>query len=403
LKNIKYLKEDKIYNMKRLIYLLAKIVFWFFPRRPIVAANVQKILVVKLCCIGDILFTTPMLRAVEQAFPRAKVTYMVCSWCRELAAADSRVTDVIEFNAYDKVSILTKLCRANRVIQEIKAQKIDVALVLHRTPLAGLLVAMAGVPVRIGFNWKGAGFAHTHPVPFQETKHEIDRHLDCLKPLDIHTKDIAPELYPPPAAQEAAIAFLNHQGYPGKKVEPLIAVFPAGGVNPGTKMVTKRWTQEGFQAVCAQLVQKYNARILLIGNQEDVLVGNELVDNQEWSKQIIRSEGKTSLLLLAALLQKCVLFVGGDSGPLHMADAVGIPTVSIFGPTDPALLAPRGEQHRTIQKSLPCAPCYNPVTVRQKNVTVCQEKHLACMETITAKEVMMAIDELMNWKGYRKQ
>ncbi|MCK5241783.1 glycosyltransferase family 9 protein, partial [bacterium] len=380
-----------------------KLLCCFFPKRPIVTANIQRILVVKLCCIGDILFTTPLLRALQEAFPRAKITYMVCSWCRELAAADPRVQDVIEFNAYDKVTWLEKLRRTRRVIQEIKARNIDLALVLHRTPLAGILAAMAGVPVRIGFNWQGGGFAHTHPVPFRETKHEIDRHLDCLEPLDIHTKDIAPKLQPPPTASAAATAFLNQQGYPEGKAAPLIAVFPAGGVNPGTRMVTKRWSVQGFQAVCGKLVKNYGARILLIGNQDDVAVGDELVAKQSWSEAVIRSEGKTSLLLLAALLQKCVLFVGGDSGPLHIADAVGIPTVSIFGPTDPALLAPRGEQHRTIHKSLPCAPCYNPVTVKRKNVTVCQEKHLICMETISSTEVMQAVDELMHWKGYRKQ
>ncbi|MBN1596292.1 hypothetical protein JW933_10230, partial [candidate division FCPU426 bacterium] len=85
--------------MKKFVYGLARLFFRIFPRQPVITARVQKILVIKLCCIGDILFTTPLLRELKRNFPRSRITYMSCSWCRELAAASTQVEDVIEFNA----------------------------------------------------------------------------------------------------------------------------------------------------------------------------------------------------------------------------------------------------------------------------------------------------------------
>jgi lipopolysaccharide heptosyltransferase II len=384
--------------MKKSIYFLARIFFMLFSRKPIVTAQMKRILVVKLCCIGDILFTTPVLRALHEHYPRARITYLTCSWCQELAAADPRVQDVILFDAYDKVRGIEKMRRAWRIVREIRKQRFDLALVLHRTPLAGMLVAMAGVPVRIGFDWEGGGFAYTHRIPFRADAHEIDRHVDCLKPLAIHPSHKEPEMKPLPAASKQAETFLKQHGYSGQK-NPLIAVFPAGGVNPGTVMISKRWLLEGYREVCSQLIKRYQAHILLVGNQDDILVGDQLIAGQAWADGVIRSEGRTTLMVLAALLRQCVLFIGGDSGPLHIADAVGIPTVSIFGPTDPRLLAPRGARHRVIHAKLPCSPCYNPVTVRQRDVTVCQEKNMACMHQITSGEVLAAVEELLPLKG----
>ncbi|MBN1595580.1 glycosyltransferase family 9 protein, partial [candidate division FCPU426 bacterium] len=307
----------------------------------------------------------------------------------------------IEFNAYDKVGGLEKMRRAWRVVQEIRRRRYDLALVLHRTPLAGMLTALAGVPIRIGFDWEGGGFALTEGVPFRADAHEIDRHMDCLQPLDIHTRELQPELHPPSTAVKAAEAFLQpHHIDP--RGGPLVAVFPAGGINPGTIMVTKRWSLAGYQEVCSGLVRNYKARILLVGNSDDVLIGDALLADQWWAASAIRSEGGTSLMLLAALLQRCTLFIGGDSGPLHIADAVGLPTVSIYGPTDPRLLAPRGEWHRVIHKPQPCSPCYNPITVRTRKATVCRQKDTVCMESITSQEVLAAAEELLGRKGYQR-
>ncbi len=384
--------------MKQLLLLAVRICCNLWPGKKLKATSLRRILIIKLCCIGDILFTTPVLRALKANLPELRLGYMVTAWCRELVDADERVEEVIEFNAYERIGWVEKARRAWRVIRQIRRGRYDAVLVLHRSPLAGLLALAGGVPIRIGFDWQGEGAALTHRIPFRVDAHEIDRNLDCLGPLKIALQGIQPELIPPAVAQTEAEAFLKQRGHADYS-GPLIAVFPAGGVNPGTTMTTKRWPLNGYRELCTQLVARYGASILLVGNREDAAAGDQLVTDAAWRQAVIRSEGKTSLLTLAALLQKCALFIGGDSGPLHIADAVGIPTVSMFGPTDPKLLAPRGERHRVLYKSMDCSPCYNPVSVRQSDVTVCRLGTLACMKEITAAEVLAAARELLEQKG----
>jgi lipopolysaccharide heptosyltransferase II len=378
--------------MKKLILRAARL--FFIRKQPVVSANIRRILVIKLCCIGDILFTTPLLRALAANYPQAQITYMVGTWCRELAAADPRVSNTITFDAYDRVGWLEKIRRIGKVIRDIRQGQFDIAFVLHRTPLAGCLAAAGGVPVRIGFDWEGNGFSLTIPVPFRPNAHEVDRHLDCLKALGAAPEGNWLELTPPPEAQDVADEFLKHHRW-SSAAGSLIALFPGGGVNPGTVMTTKRWSVAGYREVCRQLTYHLNARIILVGSSQDKEIGDELLEDERFEPPVIRAEGKTTLLVLAALLKQCSLFIGGDSGPLHVAAAVGTATVSIFGPTDPALLAPRGRRHRVVDRHLACAPCFTPVTVRQGDDAGCRLGTVQCMREITAEEVLKAAEELL--------
>lgn len=377
----------------------------WFGRRPAAGLDQfepSRMLVIKLCCLGDILFATPVVRALKKRWPRAHLAYMVGAYCRDLVAADPAVDEIIEFNAFDPGSALAKLGRAWPVVRRLRKNRFDLAVVLHRSPLAGLMVAAGGIPVRLGFDWEGEGFSLTHPMPFRPDAHEIDRNLDCLKPLGLNVSDTRTELVPSPAAEAAAEAFLRAAGAEAG-VRPLIAVFPAGGVNPGTIMVTKRWPVAGYREVCARLARRFGARLLLVGSRDDAVVGDELAAGWPEDRPLIRAEGRTPLMVLAALLRRCDLFIGGDSGPLHMAAAVGTPTVSLFGPTDPRLLAPRGPAHRVLFKSPACAPCYNPITVRQGGVTVCRQGSLVCLQSLAPAEVLAAAEELLAEKGFRPQ
>jgi lipopolysaccharide heptosyltransferase II len=375
----------------------------WFSRRPAASLDSfepKRILVVKLCCLGDILFATPVVRALKARWPHAHLAYMVSNYCRDLVAADPRVDEIIEFNAYDPGSIPVKLARAWPVARQLRRERFDLAVILHRSPLAGLLAAAGRIPVRVGFDWEGEGFSLTHPVPFRPDAHEIDRNLDCLQTLGLKVTDTRTELIPSPAAEAAAGVFLKTIGAESEG-RPLIAIFPAGGVNPGTVMVTKRWTVAGYREVCEQLSRRFGARLLLVGSRDDAAVGDELAAGWAEAQPLIRAEGQTPLMVLAAMLRRCALFIGGDSGPLHMAAAVGTPTVSLFGPTDPRLLAPRGEAHRVLFKSPDCAPCYNPITVRQGRVTVCRQGNLICLQSLTPAEVLDAAGELLAQKGFQ--
>lgn len=387
--------------MKKLLYWWLKIlVRWLAPRKPIVTAQLEHLLIIKLCCIGDVLFTTPLTRAIKKHYPWVRLSYLVTSWCQPLVAANSDVDEVMAFNIYQQPSLLAKVKSIYHIVQALRKRKIDAVLVLHRTPLSGLLTALSRIPIRIGFDWQGQGFALTHPVPFRAEAHEVDRHLDCLRPLGLASADNQPELVPKQHVMDEAKQLLQQVNCDVKQ-RPLIALFPGGGVNPGTTMMTKRWTLTGYRQLCHLLIRHYHAQLLLVGNDDDATIGDELIRQDTLLQHNLRRcEGQTGLLSLAGVLQQCDCFIGGDSGPLHMADAVGCATVGIFGPTDPALLAPRSRHHRTVKQAVPCSPCFTPW---QLDTTTCRIGTCQCMTAVTAEQVFEAVQELLDEKGFGVQ
>lgn len=386
--------------LTKILLKIAWLLFTPVRRRPIITANIQRILVIRLCCIGDVLFTTPLLRALKANYPRARISYLISPWCRELLAASKYVDEVIEFDAYRKEGWWRKLRRIRKALADVRAGRFDLALVLHRTSLSSLLPMLGRVRWRVGFNWESQGFSLTHPVPFRAEAHEVDRCLDCLEPLAAAPEGNYLELEPPPEAQEFAETFLAERGI-RPSASPLIAIFPGGGMNPGTVMNTKRWTVAGYRELCRELAQRFNARLLFVGSREDAQVADAVLAGEPLEPAPIRAEGQTTLLQLAALLQHCDLFIGNDSGPLHIAAAVRTPTISIFGPTDPALLAPRGNQHRFVRQWVSCAPCYTPLNVHTAAANTCRLGSPVCMLEITAADVYAAACELLHAKGYQ--
>lgn len=385
--------------MKRLLYALARPAFARARRRTIVPERVRSVLVIKLCCIGDVLFTSPMLRALHAQLPQARITYLVSDWCRELVTALPGVTDAIGLDPYSAPHLFEKVRRTFRAVREIRSRRFDAALILHRSGLAAFLPALSGVPVRIGFDWEGQGFSLTHPLPFRSGAHEVDRYLDCLRPLGVAPGTTDLEMNVPASAQDRADRFLAERAdlHAGM---PLVAVFPGGGVNPGTVMLTKRWTVAGYQEICRRLDRQYGARLLFVGSAGDAEVNDTVLMGAALTAPVVRAEGRTGLLQTAALLKRCDLFIGGDSGPLYLAAAVGTPTVSIFGPSDPALVAPRGARHRTIRRRLDCSPCYTPETVLRGSASTCRLGRPICMEEVPTAEVGQAVEELLREKGF---
>jgi heptosyltransferase-2/heptosyltransferase-3 len=327
---------------------------------------------------------------------------MVSPWCRDLVHVNPYVQSILDYDAYAPGNLWQKMQRGWQAVQDIRRGHFDAAIVLHRSGLSTLLPFFGGVPVRLGWDWEGQGFSLTQAVPYRAQAHEVDRYLDCLRPLGAGLEGDAMELTPTPEARQFAETFLQEQGYRSGH-GPLVAMFVGGGVNPGTTMNTKRWTPSGFLAVCQALIQHYGAQLMFVGTASDGVLGDALLANARFEAKVIRAEGKTSLIQLAALLEMCDLFIGGDSGPLHMAAAVDTPTVSIYGPTSPELLAPRGPWHRAVKRSVPCAPCYTPLTVHRSDVTTCRLGSPICMLEIAPADVQEAAEELLHKKGFLKR
>ncbi len=136
----------------------------------------------------------------------------------------------------------------------------------------------------------------------------------------------------------------------------MVALFPGGGQNPGTDMPIKRWPVAGFARVADEVIETYDASVLFVGGHQDSDVTDEV--GGLMSYRSVNAAGIHSLRETAALIERCHLFVGNDSGPMHMAAALGVRTVSLFGPTPAGRLAPTGPGHRAVSSPSACSPCY---------------------------------------------
>jgi heptosyltransferase-2 len=349
----------------------------------------RRILIIKLISVGDVLFTTPAVRALRLGFPRAHLTYLVGSWSRDVIENNPNLDEIIVYDAprhsqdRGRAWLSTLGC-----LRQLRRKRFDMAVVFHRTSFAGLLALLAGVPNRVGFDYHGQGRFLTQRVAYEVGKHEVDRYLDVVRCLGLSPAGLWTEMQVGKKEQDEASQLLRANGL--KPDEIIFAVLPGGGKNPGTFMPTKRWPADRFARLIDEMARRFQVKVLLVGGPGDEEVVGSVISQME--SRAVNLVGKTTFKQLAAVLQRCRLFIGGDSGPLHIAAAVGTPTVGIFGPSDPRLVAPRGEKHLAVWKKVSCSPCYWPDTVAAgHDFSECGEGSRECMSAIQVEDVLSAI------------
>jgi lipopolysaccharide heptosyltransferase II len=354
----------------------------------------KRLLIIKLISVGDVLFTTPAVRALRLGFPRAHLTYLVGSWSKGVIEDNPNLNEVIVYDAPRHSSdrwrawLSTLSC-----LRRVRRKRFDLAVIFHRTSFAGLLALLAGIPNRVGFDYHGQGRFLTRKVAYEVGKHEVDRYLDVVRCLGLSPGGLWTEMQVGKKEQDEASQLLRANGL--KTDERMVAVLPGGGKNPGTFMPTKRWPADRFARLIDEMVRRFQVKVLLVGGPGDEEVVNDVISQIQ--SPAVNLVGKTTFKQLAAVLQRCQLFIGGDSGPLHIAAAVGTPTVGIFGPSDPRLVAPRGEKHLAVWKKVSCSPCYRPdIVTDAQDFSSCSKGSLECMGKILVDEVSVSVRRQMN-------
>ncbi|MBT0653157.1 lipopolysaccharide heptosyltransferase II [Geomobilimonas luticola] len=334
--------------------------FFRYSRPPAVPDGYCNILVFCRMAIGDIVMAIPSFRALRHSFPNARIVFVTMEWNREV---------VRSLDYFDEVVYLTNAIVMHRdiggllrFIVWLRTCKFDMAVLLD-TFLFPFYCYMAGIPVRVGYEFENEGFALTHKAKVTENEYRLhnflkvvglsgaqidDTSMDFPVKLDENDSQILEKLLPQQLLQSTS---------------PVVGIVAGGGRNPGQTVLAKNWTTEGFAQVALELIKKDDAIILLFGKGEDDEIATRLLahvrrEHPDSAERIINVVNKTSLMQAAALLQKCDIVVTNDTALMHLAAAVGTPTVSIFGPTSPANLAPRGNDHRVVQSATACSPCY---------------------------------------------
>jgi len=367
------LREATISAACRLLSLL----FLPFTRRK-VPARISSVLIIKPCCIGDVLLATAAITQLRQHFPDAKLSLAVGPWAKPAVMNNPRLDELIDFGPGLKGYL--------EMVKKARSRKFEACLVLERSPLLTLLPFLAGIPHRIGIDSGGRGFSLTAKVPWKGTTHEAELYLEVARALGVAVERPRLEFFP----SDAEIRWAEETLAPLLAARPahLVAVHPGGGENPGMRLIAKRWPTERYAELARWLTGKW-AAVLLVGASADLELAEAVKQEVAPSKALLDLTGATTLGQLGALLQRCDLFVGNDTGPMHLAVAVGTPVVALFGPSHPATYGPFGDRSRAIYEGIPCSPCF----LKGRYNRACHNPE--CMRAITVPEVQEAVTEIL--------
>ncbi len=358
----------------------------------------MRILILKPSALGDVVQALPAVAHLARSLPAAEISWLARPEYVPLLERHAPVRRVIPFER-ERLSIarpLEALGRAAVLVRTLRALRFHAAIDFQGLLRTAALALASGAPVRIGFRRlrEGASTLYTHPVPVPLRAHRLDAHLRLLAPLGVRPEDpaIAGGREPPPplaiaaaAAEAVAVRLLGPAAPP--------AGTPVVALCPGAALPVKQWPAAAFGRLAAFLIAaRPGLRIIILGSRAEAPLGAAVAAAAGHGPPAVSDlAGRTSVLDLAALLRRADVAVAGDSGPLHVAWAVGTPTIALFGPTDPRRVAPRGASHRVVLAGpeageLPCRPCM---------LRECPLPRRACLLDLTPERVAAAVRELL--------
>jgi lipopolysaccharide heptosyltransferase II len=305
------------------------------------------VLVIKPCCFGDVVMATAAIAALNRAYPQAAIDLAVGAWSRPAVAANPRLTAIRDSDPVGTAPFRRTWRAYLRLARDLRAGRYDTVLVLDRSPLLGVLAWLTGARVRAGLDSAGRGFALTHrvPCPPAAARHEVAWYLDVVRALGVPADPATrTEFYPTAQERTTADTALVDLGLDPAR-DLLIALHTGGGSNPGMTLLAKRWAPDRWATVLARLLAAYpGARVLLVGGPgaEDRAAAAQIQAAlpEAARPQVYDLVGRFAWGELGALLARCRLFLGPDTGALHLAVAAGTPVVAVFGPSDPRRYAP---------------------------------------------------------------
>jgi lipopolysaccharide heptosyltransferase II len=334
----------------------------------------MKILIRATNWVGDAILALPALRAVRQRFPDAQIAVVARSYVADLYR-DQRICD--ELISYDSQAVRMGFVRGSVLEDQLREQKFDVALLLQNAFEAAWLAWRAGIPERIGYARDGRSLLLTKAIPVPKRgeipAHEQFYYLELLRRarwLDKLTGENAICLSVSAQRKQQAEQFLLESGSRPNALRIAIGA----GASYGS---AKCWPPERFAAVADRLKENFGADVILFGTAGEKVVSAAIVAAMRG--RAIDLTGKTAIADLPALLAQCQLFVGNDSGAMHVAAAVGVPIAAIFGPTDPEGTAPVTPRCSIAREKPYCSPCF---------LRRCPTDH-RCMTRITPEAVEM--------------
>jgi lipopolysaccharide heptosyltransferase II len=352
----------------------------------------KKVLIVNPFGIGDVLFSTPLIAVIKAQDPSISISYIGNARTASFLKNDPRLDKVFsyerdEFISVYRISPWRFLLKWKKFVDDIRAEGFDVAYDLSNGSPVSVALMLAGIPQRIGFDYKGRGRWLTHKVPLKgyEGRHVAEYILGLLDSPSRHPLTPGMQLFVSAKDTQWAEELMKTHGLQEKG---FIILFPGGGASWGKGAGLKRWSAEGYLKLAEKIIERSKCPIILMGDKNEEALGQGIVAGLR--TPVIVLAGQTSLLQSVALMRQAKCVVANDGGPLHMAVACGALTASIFGPVDPVVYGPypASGKHKVVVKGLPCQPCY-------RNFRMSDCGHQRCLKDLTVDEVFEALKELV--------
>ena len=335
--------------------------------------GIDKILIRGTNWIGDAILTLPAVAAIRATYPQAHIAVLVKPWVADIYGLFSAVDEVIIYeNKFDTPAGVFRLARM------LKGKKFDAAILLQNAIEAAIIVLAAGIPLRAGYDSDARGLLLTHRVHCTEEirkVHQIDYYLEMVKALGCVPVDREMHLESkinPLDVQDILRKFIPET----KKI--VIGIAPGATYGPA-----KRWFPDRFAAVADKLNEHFSSQGIILGGKADWEVAQEV---QKLARtKLINLAGKTTLREAIYLIFQCRLFISNDSGLMHIAGALNIPTIALFGSTNPVTTAPAGNQSVIVRREVSCSPCLKETCPTD----------FRCMRLISVEDVLTAAQKLL--------
>ncbi len=339
---------------------------------------VRRILITRTDRLGDVVLSTPVIRFMREQYPSAYIAFMVKPYCE----------DVVRHNPHLDEVIVYKKCRRHknfwgtfRFAIGLRMRRFDMAVALHPTNRVHIMLFLAGIPIRIGYDRKWCRLL-TKRIPHEKHKghkHEVEYNFDLLAKagFDVNSADRRPYMITKTKEKRIVDLVLKYQGVVNKMI----------AVHAGASCLSKRWPPERFAQVCDMLASKFGYDIILVGGSETMRHSHKVLSHIK--RKAVDLTGVLRVGELAELLKRCSVLISNDSGPVHVSAAVGTPVVCVFGRSDPGLSPlrwrPYGEEHVVIHKNVGCPECLAHNCI----------KNFECLWAVSAEEVTSAVEKIL--------
>ncbi len=337
---------------------------------------VRRILIIRTAYIGDVMMTVPMLHPLRQRFPSAHISFLTSGGAVPLLRNNPDLDEIIVYDPFwfHKGAVKSDYLH---FLKTIRQRQFDL-VIEARADIREILMLVRPLRARfkVSYGVGGGAYMLTHVVPYPGVKHKVEYHLDICRYLGCPVEGVVWDVHLSADEREGVGRILAENGIQG----PFVAV------HPGSRLALKRWLKQRYAALFDRIVEDFEVSVVVLGAASETALVDEIIARM--SNVPVNLSGKLSLRSMAGVLARARAFVCNDSAPMHVAAAVGTPTVALFGPSKSLETAPFGAGHRVVECAMPCRDTCD------EGVCLHEDRH-ACMRGITVDQVLLAIRDVL--------